>query len=635
MPASRPRSSPRKKPQEEPRETSRGKPREEPRETSREQPRETSRRTPREKQAQPREKQAQSREKQAQPREEHGKPREKQAQPREKHGKLRERRAEPREKQAEPREKLAPYRRMRDFARTPEPQGAPSPAAPEPGARRFVVQRHRARRLHYDFRLEVDGVLVSWAVPKGPTLDPGVRRAAFHVEDHPLEYIDFEGVIPSGEYGGGDVILWDTGTWEPHDAGDPPDPGRALARGELHVDLYGEKLRGRFILVRTRPDASGRDGWLLLHKHDEYAVDGWDAEDHPRSVRSGRTNDEVKADPDRMWRSDLPAARAAVALKAPPVAAPDPAELAELDGFASIGVWHVYGRELRVTNLDKVLFPGRTGEEPVTKRDLLRYAARIAPVLLPYLVRRPLNLHRFPNGAQAKGFWQKELPKHAPDWLPRWDNPEAARSEAGTYLVIDEPAALVWAANFGALEWHAWTSLVDEPHRPTYALIDLDPGGQTSWDDLLALARLHRTAFEHLGLRAQPKVTGRRGIQIWVPIARGPDFDATRDWVEDLSKTVGAVAPDLVSWKWQVGERGGRARLDYTQNAINKTLVAPYSPRPAPGAPVSAPISWDELDDPALTPDGFTIRTVLRRIEQRGDLFRDVLRGDQRLPALT
>ncbi len=534
-----------------------------------------------------------------------------------------------------PREKLATYRRKRDFARTPEPPGTPSPAAaPRPGARRFVVQRHRARRLHYDFRLEVDGVLVSWAVPKGPTLDPGVRRAAFHVEDHPLEYIDFEGVIPAGGYGGGDVIVWDAGTWEPHDAGDPPDPGRALGRGELHVDLYGEKLRGRFVLVRTRPDRSGRDGWLLLHKHDEYAVDGWDAEDHPRSVTTGRTNDEVKADPDRMWRSDLPAARASVALKAPPVAALDPDALRELDGFAATGLWRVYGREVRVTNLDKVLFPARTGEEPVTKRDLLRYTAQIAPVLLPYLARRALNLHRYPNGAQAKGFWQKELPGHAPDWLPRWDNPEAAPSESRTYLVVDEPAALIWAANFGALEWHPWTSLVEAPHRPTYALIDLDPGGRTSWDDLLALARLHRTAFDHLGLRAQPKVTGRRGIQIWVPIARGPDFEATRDWVERLSKTVGAVAPDLVSWKWQVGERGGRARLDYTQNAVNKTLVAPYSPRPAPGAPVSAPIAWDELDDPALRPDGFTIRTVLDRIDRCGDLFREVLQTDQRLPPL-
>jgi bifunctional non-homologous end joining protein LigD len=497
-----------------------------------------------------------------------------------------------------------------------------------------VVQRHRARRLHYDFRLEIDGVLVSWAVPKGPTLDPGVRRAAFHVEDHPLEYFDFEGVIPAGEYGGGDVIVWDAGTWLPAKGGRSPEPARAIADGELHLDLHGDKLRGRFVLVRTSTDSSGKEEWLMLHKHDDYAVPGWNAEDHPRSVLSGRTNDEVKADPDRLWRSDLPAESASLALKPATVEGPSPEELQQLDALKSTGRWSIFGRELRVTNLDKVLFPPRPDEEPVTKRDLLRYSAQIAPVVLPYLARRPLNMHRYPSGAQSKGFWHKELPAHAPEWLPRWDNPEADPGESRTYLVADEPAALVWAANFGALEWHAWTSQVDQPHQPTYAMIDLDPGGTTSWDDLLVLARLHRTALEHVNVVGRPKVTGKRGIQIWIPIARGPSFEDTRAWVEQLSKTVGAVVPELVSWKWQVNERGGLARLDYTQNAINKTLIAPYSPRAAAGAPVSAPIEWDELEDPALSPDGFTIRTILPRIAEKGDLFRDTLRHTQQLPLL-
>jgi bifunctional non-homologous end joining protein LigD len=528
---------------------------------------------------------------------------------------------------------LAPYRRKRDFGRTPEPSGSPSTPEPDLDAPRFVVQRHRARRLHYDFRLEIGGVLVSWAVPKGPTLDPAVRRAAFKVEDHPIEYFDFEGVIPAGEYGGGDVIVWDVGTWQPQEAGDPPDPAAALDAGELHVDLFGEKLRGRFVFVRTRRGSFEKEEWLLLHKHDDFAVDGWNPEDHPRSVLSGRTNDEVKADPERMWRSDLPASVASVLLRPRIVTAADE-ELAELDALPKQGTWHVFGRELRVTNLDKVLFPARPGEEQVTKREFLRYTAQVAPTLVPHLTGRALNMHRYPNGAQAKGFWHKELPDHAPEWLARWTNPEADPGETRTYLVVDEPAALVWAANFGALEWHAWTSRIDEPHQPTYALVDLDPGDATSWEDLLVLARLHRTAFEHLGVQARAKITGRRGIQIWVPIVRGPGFDDTRRWVEKLSKTVGRVVPDLVSWKWQVTERGGLARLDYTQNAINKTLVAPYSPRPAPGAPVSAPIDWDELDDPDLRPDAFTIRTMPQRLAEKGDLFAGLLSSAQHLPPL-
>jgi bifunctional non-homologous end joining protein LigD len=528
--------------------------------------------------------------------------------------------------------RLTQYRRKRDFARSPEPPGAPSPDEVT-GRRRFVVQRHRARRLHYDFRLEIAGVLVSWAVPKGPTLDPKARRAAFRVEDHPLEYIDFEGVIPAGEYGGGDVIVWDAGTWEPHRAGDPPDPGAALTAGELHLDVFGEKLRGRFALVRTGR-ADSKEQWLLLHKNDEHAVEGWNAEEHPRSVVSGRTNDEVQADPHRLWRSDLPAAQAAVTLRPPTWEAPTADDLAELDSLRSAGRWSVFGRELRVTNLDKVMFPPRGPDGPVTKRDLLRYSARIAPIVLPYLSGRAMNLHRYPDGAQATGFWQKEVPAHAPDWLPRWRNPDADPGETRIYLVVDEPAALVWAANFGALEWHAWTSRIDRPHQPTYALIDLDPGDTTTWEDLLVLARLHRTAFEHIGIVGRPKVTGRRGIQIWVPIERGATFDQTRRWVQTLSRSVGGVVPELVSWAWQVSERRGLARLDYTQNAINKTLVAPYSPRPAPGAPVSAPIDWAELDDPTLRPDRFTIRTVLDRIAERGDLFRDVLDRPQHLPPL-
>ncbi|NUR80318.1 MAG: ATP-dependent DNA ligase [Dermatophilaceae bacterium] len=532
---------------------------------------------------------------------------------------------------------LEPYRLKRDFTRTTEPAGAvPRPDAQ--GRRRFVVQRHRARRLHYDFRLEIDGVLVSWAVPKGPTLDPDVRRLAVHVEDHPMEYEWFEGVIPAGEYGGGDVIVWDRGSWEPHGT---DDPAEAVRRGELHLDLMGERLMGRFALVRSgggsggsgASSGSGKEQWLLVHKHDAYAVSGWDAETLRTSVLSGRTNEEVKAAPDAEWRSDEPAATAMHRLGTPTRSLSDE-ELAELAGLGSEGRWTVFDRTLRVTNLDKVLFPGRDGEPPVTKRELLAYTARIAPVLLPYLTGRALNLHRYPDGSDAKGFWHKEVPPRAPEWLPRWDNPDADPGETRTYLVVDEPAALVWAAGFGGLEWHPWTSSTTAPARPDYALFDIDPGEDTSWDEVLDLARLHRTAFEHVGVRAYPKVTGRRGVQIWVPIRRGPSFDETREWVERVSRTVGTVLPDLVSWKWEKRRRGGRARLDYTQNAVNKTLVAPYSPRPAPGAPVSAPISWDELDDPDLRPDRWTVRTVLDRLDERGDLFRGVLDHGQVLPRL-
>jgi bifunctional non-homologous end joining protein LigD len=531
---------------------------------------------------------------------------------------------------------LADYQRKRDFDRTPEPAGSAGAPQPDQGTARFVVQRHRARRLHYDFRLEIGGVLVSWAVPKGPTLDPTARHMAVHVEDHPIEYADFEGVIPAGQYGGGDVIVWDRGTWSPHDT---DDPAAAVAAGELHLDMYGERLRGRFVLVRRGgrgakaggSKAGGREDWLILHKRDEHAVEGWDPEEHPTSVLSGRTNDEVKADPDRLWRSDLPADRASVELRPSP---PTALQIAELQGLGKQGTWEVFGRALKLTNLDKVLFPARGDEPPVTKRELVAYAAQVAPTVLPYVRGRALNMHRYPDGAGTKGFWHKQLPSHAPTWLASWDNPEADPGETTTYLVPDEPAALVWAANFGALEWHPWTSCTTAPHRPTYVLLDIDPGPATPWEDVLVLARLHRTALEHLKVTARPKVTGRRGIQIWVPVAPTMTFDETRAWAEGLSKAIGAVVPELVSWKWGVAERGGLARLDYTQNAINKTLVAPYSPRAAPGAPVSVPLEWDELDDDDLRPDRWTIRTVGERLQGRGDPFAALLTTRQALPNL-
>jgi bifunctional non-homologous end joining protein LigD len=185
------------------------------------------------------------------------------------------------------------YRGKRRFDRTPEPSGdgEPTGAGVTPTSGRYVVQRHRATRLHYDFRLEIDGVLASWAVPRGPSLDPRQRRLAVHVEDHPLGYYSFEGVIPKGEYGGGDVIVWDWGRWSAE--GSVADAAQALRDGELKFRLDGAKLRGSFVLIRMTWRAGRKEQWLLIHRRDPDAVPGWDAEDYPQSVKTGRTNDDV------------------------------------------------------------------------------------------------------------------------------------------------------------------------------------------------------------------------------------------------------------------------------------------------------------------------------------------------------
>ena len=222
---------------------------------------------------------------------------------------------------------LKEYASKRSFDKTPEPkpETRPTPA----GKNFFCVQRHDATRLHYDFRLEVDGTLKSWAVPKDPSLEPLSKNLAVHVEDHPLDYGNFEGNIPKGEYGGGSVMLWDRGVYEL--LGDGP-ANAQIERGDLKFRLHGEKLNGEFALVLMKGRGKGNE-WLIIKKRDEFAAAGWDIESYAYSALSGRTQEEIARNlpakkskrktagaADRVWASSRPAARGA-AKSAKPAAA--------------------------------------------------------------------------------------------------------------------------------------------------------------------------------------------------------------------------------------------------------------------------------------------------------------------------
>jgi bifunctional non-homologous end joining protein LigD len=202
--------------------------------------------------------------------------------------------------------KLAEYRRKRDFATTPEPAGRRGRRRRSRSTLEFVVQKHAASQLHFDFRLELDGVMKSWAVPKGPSLDPTVRRLAMETEDHPMEYNAFEGIIPEGEYGGGTVMIWDRGRYWADEA-EPGEDERVLRceyeRGKMSFTLEGERLRGSFALVRTR-GTGGKPSWLLLKHRDEEAQEGVDlAAQHETSVVSGRTMEEIATGRSAVWHS--------------------------------------------------------------------------------------------------------------------------------------------------------------------------------------------------------------------------------------------------------------------------------------------------------------------------------------------
>jgi bifunctional non-homologous end joining protein LigD len=204
---------------------------------------------------------------------------------------------------------LEEYRRKRDFTRTAEPSGENGGATSARNKQKlaFVIQKHAASHLHYDLRLELDGVMKSWAVPKGPSLDPSVKRLAMEVEDHPIEYNTFEGTIPRGEYGGGTVMLWERGTYSY--GGSDPDPLNGLRngyrKGDLKFVLQGKRLRGSWVLVRTRRDPRGRAQWLLIKHRDEYAAPGSDVTaEHMTSVATGRTMEEIAEGKSRVWHSN-------------------------------------------------------------------------------------------------------------------------------------------------------------------------------------------------------------------------------------------------------------------------------------------------------------------------------------------
>ncbi len=489
-------------------------------------------------------------------------------------------------------ERLRTYRAKRDFGLTSEPRGTDPPAA---DGWRFVVQRHRASRLHYDFRLEAAGVLLSWAVPKGPTLDADVKRLAAHVEDHPLDYFDFEGVIPAGEYGGGDVIVWDWGTWA---LAEGDDPLQAVAAGDLHLALLGEKLRGRFALVRR---GRGRDEWLLIKKHDDDAVPGWNPEDQPRSVKSGRTNDEVRDAPAASWTGSANWAGATAD------------ELAALDELGAGGRWSLGDQEVHLAHLDAVMFPGRDGEPPLTTRDLVRHHATMAPAMLPYLAGRPVDAWRFPKGVDERGTWRRTLPQRAPSWLGRW------RDDGGAeHLVPDSAAALVWLANDRAVELHPWTAPPDAPDHPAWVGIEIGPG-----PDVLDRARLHRAALEHLGVEGRPIADGAGGIQICVPVSQHATFDRVRRWKQALSHAIDDT----------LGRAAGDSDGD-GDTSDDRQFLAPFGPRPLAGAPVAVPLAWDELDDDDLRLDRWTIRDVGERLARAGDPLAPLIGRQQALPPL-
>ena len=801
---------------------------------------------------------------------------------------------------------LTEYQRKRDFARTPEPKGK----QPKPkGQLRYVVHRHHATRLHWDVRLEMRGLLASWAVPQGPPLEAGKRRLAVHTEDHPIEYLTFHGVIPDG-YGAGAMTIWDTGTYELVEERRDRDGGEA----EYKIRFHGDRLTGEYVLVKTKQN-DGRDWLMILHgtppkdhpldrkispmlatsadepfDSDDFSfepkwdgvrtlafvdggvvrlqtrnlldctaqypeahgiaealtgayqaiVDGeivaldekgvpsfqklqarmhvqdegkirklrrstpvwyevfdvlWmDGEDVSRlplgerqkrlalaitpmgQIRhheafvgegkalfkaaqeqglegvvakrldspyvEGRSAAWVKVKAQRTmecvvggWTEGLggrsntlgalllgvyrvpPGGSEAGALdpvghvgtgfdertlkdliallkdrespmspfaRKPRVNQParwclpelvcevrysditaegylrhpaflglradvDPKEATGEERMASASraqkeaeraaksapasktkaaarvpsVLNVEGREIRLTNLEKVLWP----EDGYTKADLIRYYVDVAPYLVPWVRDRPLTLKPFPDGIHGSSFYQKDKPSFTPKWIASWTDPLEPEND---YVLCNDLPTLVWMANYTAIEIHPRLARADEPERPDFVMVDLDPAEGSTWDQVKEVAMTVRRVLDEMGLEGFPKTTGSRGIHVLVPVARRYAFEETRAFAEHVGKIARERLPKLVTLEFSKARRRG-IYVDYLQNTRGKSTAGPYSVRPKPRAPVSAPLAWEEI--PALgRPDAFTIANMRDRLAATGDLLARSLTLKQKLP---
>ncbi|CAN5328604.1 DNA ligase D [soil metagenome] len=765
--------------------------------------------------------------------------------------------------------RLSEYERKRKKVKTPEPFGGKK----RDKAPVFVVQRHDARRLHYDFRLERDGALASWAVPKGIPLEPGERHLAVHVEDHPLDYASFEGEIPAGNYGAGTVEIWDEGTYELVEekrdggltvrlagkrlqglwtlvpaklSGDPKnwllikkrdgagekasktsmrppeisptlatlanevpqgtgwlyevkwDGYRAIATvsgGEVKLtSRKGNDLTARFSALATQIgkavrtpnavldgevcalDKDGRssfsemqkgsanlvyyafdalwvEGELLLdltltlrkerleslldrrsqavrlsesfddgvalmeaarqqhlegvvaknansvyvpgkrtrewlkvktEERQEFLIAGYTKGQGRRASSLGAIVLAVRSGGDLVWvgncgtgfdeqeiqkllRKLRPLERKTcpfkVVPKMPKVRKGDvvwvtPKLVCEVrfsewthDGKLRAPVYQGLredksrsevrrelpletemkrGRKvLRLTNLDKVFWP----DEGTTKGDLLWYYREVAPVLVPHLKDRPFTMKRYPDGIAGGHFFQKDAPKHMPDWIPRKSylstSRESREKRMIDYPLVNDELALLWMVNMGCIDMNAWYSRVDKPDRPDFVLFDLDPSDDVGFKETVQVAVLVREALEALGLNGYAKTSGSDGIHVLVPLDRRSTYADTRRFAEVIAGALATAHPGLVTTEWTKAKRRG-VLIDANQNGEGKTIASAYSVRPRPGAPVSAPLRWDEVTED-LDPLDFTMALVLARVERYGDLFEPVLKERQSL----
>ena len=484
--------------------------------------------------------------------------------------------------------KLAKYHQKRNFNQTSEPKGKIK--RNKSTKLLYVIQKHAASHLHYDFRLELNGVLLSWAVPKGPCLDPSVKRLAMHVEDHPLEYGSFEGTIPKGQYDGGTVMLWDTGEWIPEDE----NPQKAYRQGNMKLILKGEKLKGLWKLIRINQDDKT---WLLIKGKDKYAKDKEQYDvtvKKPNSVLSKKSLEKI-AENDSLVKSQQKTA------------------LSKKVKFP-----------FKLTHPDKILYP----EDKISKEDIAQYYDEVQEWILPYIINRPLTLVRCPTGYK-KCFYQKHLASSAPKSLYGITLKE--KNGKAEYIYLKDAAGLFALSQLGVLEIHPWDSRIEHIEYPDVIIFDLDPSPEVKWKQVVEAAKEIKKSLSKLKLKSFVRTTGGKGLHVVVPIKPEHDWETIKNFAKVFVTILAQKNPNKYISNMSKQKRKGKIFIDYLRNQRGATSIAPFSTRARQRAPVSTPLAWNELTS-HFEDTFYTIKTLPNRLKKlKKDPWEDFFKTNQSL----
>lgn len=451
---------------------------------------------------------------------------------------------------------LTKYNKKRNFTKTKEPKGKKESSKKK---LRFVVQHHLARKDHYDFRLECNGVLKSWAIPKGPSYKTKDKRLAIMVEDHPLEYRKFEGTIPKGEYGGGTVMIFDEGYYEPVN-----DIKKGLKEGSLKFELKGKRLKGLWTLVHFK-----EDNWLLIKEKDKF-VDYKDINSFKTSIKTGRTMEEIE------------------------------------NGIIKRKNTKDIVEGIKISNPDKLIY----NCPKISKIDVVKYYQKVSKRMMPYLENRLISVVRCPDGINGEQFFKKHLEDDRIGISKVKLKNKSSKKE--DYYYINDITGLINEAQMNSIEFHIWGSHVKSIEKPDIIIFDLDPDEKLSLKKLRDGVRDLKNILDQLKLKSYLKTSGGKGYHIVVPI-NNVNWKETRKIAKDIATLMETKWPDKYTSNIRKEKRNGKIFIDWVRNTRGATSVAPYSLRTRKNATVSMPIAWKDLDK--IKPNEITMKKAIERLK--------------------